>query len=60
VPEDDAGTWSLPPIGRIGRAADIAEAAVYLSSDRASFVNGVSLLLDGGMRAGLNTSSPPA
>jgi NAD(P)-dependent dehydrogenase (short-subunit alcohol dehydrogenase family) len=60
VPEDDVGTWSLPPIGRIGRASDVAEAAVYLASDRASFVNGVALLLDGGMRAGLNTATPLA
>ena len=55
-PEDDPSTWPLPPIGRVGRAADVAEAAVYLASDRASFVNGVTLLLDGGMRAGFNTA----
>ena len=40
----------------MGRAADVAEAAVYLASERASFVNGVTLLLDGGMRAGFNTA----
>jgi len=55
-PEDDPSTWPLPPIGRIGRTVDVAEAAVYLASDRASFVNGVTLLLDGGMRAGFNTA----
>ena len=59
-PEDDPSMWSLPPIGRLGRASDVAEAAVYLASDRAAFVNGVSLLLDGGMRAGLNTAMPRA
>jgi NAD(P)-dependent dehydrogenase (short-subunit alcohol dehydrogenase family) len=57
-PEDDPGTWPVPPVGRIGRASDVAEAAVYLASDRASFVNGVVLLLDGGMRAGYNTGAP--
>ncbi len=51
--EDDPATWPVPPVGRIGRASDVAEAAVYLASDRASFVNGVVLLVDGGMRAGL-------
>ena len=55
-PEDDPSTWPLPPVGRVGRATDVAEAAVYLASDRASFVNGVTLLLDGGMRAGFNTA----
>lgn len=56
-PEDDPATWPLPPIGRIGVALDVAEAAVYLASVRAAFVNGVALLIDGGMRAGMRTSS---
>ena len=34
-PEDDPATWPVPPVGRIGRASDVAEAAVYLASDRA-------------------------
>jgi NAD(P)-dependent dehydrogenase (short-subunit alcohol dehydrogenase family) len=55
-PEDDPSSWPLPPIGRVGRATDVAEAAVFLASDRASFVNGVTLRLDGGMRAGFNTA----
>jgi len=55
-PEDDPSTWPLPPLGRVGRATDVAEAAVYLASSRASFVNGVVLLLDGGMRAGFNAA----
>ena len=50
--EDDPATWSIPPVGRLGRAEDVAAAAVYLASDRASFVNGIVLLVDGGMRAG--------
>jgi NAD(P)-dependent dehydrogenase (short-subunit alcohol dehydrogenase family) len=36
------------PLGRMGEAEDIAEAAAWLSSDRASFVTGVSLPVDGG------------
>jgi NAD(P)-dependent dehydrogenase (short-subunit alcohol dehydrogenase family) len=58
LPEDDLSEWSLPPVGRIGGGADVAEAAVFLASERASFVNGVSLLVDGGMRAGYNTATP--
>jgi NAD(P)-dependent dehydrogenase (short-subunit alcohol dehydrogenase family) len=36
------------PGGRFGRPEEIAEAAVWLCSDRASFVTGESLLVDGG------------
>jgi NAD(P)-dependent dehydrogenase (short-subunit alcohol dehydrogenase family) len=53
--EDPSG-WRVPPIGRIGRAADVAEAAVFLASDASSFCTGSVLLVDGGMRAGY----PPA
>jgi NAD(P)-dependent dehydrogenase (short-subunit alcohol dehydrogenase family) len=58
-PEDDAATWIRPPIGRIGEAMDVADAAVFLCSDRASFINGVALLVDGGMRAGMRTGREP-
>ena len=56
---DDPSMWPVPPVGRIGRAEDVADAVLYLASDRASFVNGVALLLDGGMRAGMRTGGPP-
>jgi NAD(P)-dependent dehydrogenase (short-subunit alcohol dehydrogenase family) len=36
------------PGGRLGVADEIAEAAVWLCSDRSSFVNGDSMLVDGG------------
>ena len=57
-PEDDPDGWIVPPLGRVGQAIDVAEAAVYLCSPRASFVNGVALLVDGGMRAGMRTDRP--
>jgi NAD(P)-dependent dehydrogenase (short-subunit alcohol dehydrogenase family) len=40
------------PIGRIGQPEDIAEAALYLASDAASFVTGTTLVVDGGGLAG--------
>ena len=40
------------PLGRIGRAEEIAEAALYLASDRSSFVTGTALVVDGGALAG--------
>jgi NAD(P)-dependent dehydrogenase (short-subunit alcohol dehydrogenase family) len=39
------------PIGRVGRADEVAEAIVWLCSDRASYVHGVDLLVDGGTHA---------
>lgn len=40
------------PIKRLGLPADIAEGVLYLTSDRASFVTGSSLSIDGGTTAG--------
>jgi NAD(P)-dependent dehydrogenase (short-subunit alcohol dehydrogenase family) len=39
---------STIPTGRLGRPEEIAEAAVWLCSDRASWVTGESMLVDGG------------
>ncbi len=40
------------PIGRIGQPRDIANAYVWLASDDASFVNGTTLSVDGGLVVG--------
>ena len=42
------------PIGRFGAPMEIAEAVVWMCSDRASFMTGQSLVLDGGMLSGPN------
>lgn len=42
---------TLIPAGKVGNVLDIANAAVYLGSDESSYVNGVELLVDGGLAA---------
>ena len=42
---------SFHPIGRLGLPSDIANAALFLASDRASFITGEYLAVDGGMMA---------
>lgn len=39
------------PVGRMGKPEEIAEAVIWLCSDRASFVTGHSLVADGGWTA---------
>jgi NAD(P)-dependent dehydrogenase (short-subunit alcohol dehydrogenase family) len=50
---DDASTWPMAPLGRVGRAEDVAAAVAYLAGDEAAFVSGAVLLVDGANGAGL-------
>jgi 3-oxoacyl-[acyl-carrier protein] reductase len=40
------------PLGRIGEPIDIAEAYVWLASDAASWITGITLSVDGGLVIG--------
>ncbi len=40
---------TLSPLGRIGTPREIAQVAVFLCSDRASFMTGATVVVDGGM-----------
>jgi NAD(P)-dependent dehydrogenase (short-subunit alcohol dehydrogenase family) len=42
------------PIRRLGRPEDVAELAAFLASDRAGFLTGVAISLDGGLSAKLS------
>ncbi|BCJ60779.1 short-chain dehydrogenase [Micromonospora endophytica] len=54
----DAELARLHPVGRIGQPHDVAEAVAYLLSPAASFINGVTLPVDGGRAAlGLDPES---
>ncbi len=39
------------PLGRLATARDVADAALFLASDEASFITGVALPVDGGLTA---------
>jgi len=39
------------PIGRVGQAQDMANACLFLLSDKASYITGTELVVDGGMMA---------
>jgi NAD(P)-dependent dehydrogenase (short-subunit alcohol dehydrogenase family) len=47
-------------MGRFGRPEEISEAVLWMCSDRASFMTGQSLVLDGGLLAGPNPPAPAA
>lgn len=49
--ETRAAFTAAHPIGRIGTPREVADAVVWLCSDRSSFVTGHSLLVDGGFTA---------
>jgi NAD(P)-dependent dehydrogenase (short-subunit alcohol dehydrogenase family) len=40
------------PLGRIGKPEDVAEAVLFLASDRSAFITGSEITIDGGQLAG--------
>ena len=43
------GAIAQCPLGRMGSVEDVANASLYLASEAASYVNGVTLVVDGGL-----------
>jgi NAD(P)-dependent dehydrogenase (short-subunit alcohol dehydrogenase family) len=54
APEARKFALGFHPIGRFGTPVEVAEAVVWMCSDQSSFMTGQSLVLDGGMLAGIN------
>lgn len=52
TPEAEAATTAAVPLGRYGTTDDIAEAALWLCSDKAGYVTGTVLSVDGGLALG--------
>lgn len=49
---DDPAHWAGLPAGRIGEAAELAEAALFLISPACTYMTGADLVVDGGALAG--------
>lgn len=52
-PEFFAQQLKENPMGRMGRPQEVADAVVWLASERASFVSGTNLLVDGAVSPGV-------
>ena len=50
-PDARTATASAIPLGRVGTVEDMSNACLFLLSDRASFITGTELLVDGGLLA---------
>jgi NAD(P)-dependent dehydrogenase (short-subunit alcohol dehydrogenase family) len=48
---DRAAVLKFHPLGRIGRPADVADTALFLASEGASFISGAVLAVDGCLTA---------
>ncbi|HEY6130090.1 MAG TPA: SDR family oxidoreductase [Candidatus Acidoferrum sp.] len=53
-PEVNKRVRALHPLGRFGKSTEIAEAVLWLSSCKSSFMTGHCIILDGGFLAGPN------
>jgi len=48
--EDEEAVVAATPLGRIGEPADVGSAVAFLAGDRAGWITGATLVIDGGQR----------
>lgn len=53
MPEMFKKQWDLNPMGRMGKPEEVANAVLFLASERASFVSGTNLVVDGSLCTGV-------
>jgi 3-oxoacyl-[acyl-carrier protein] reductase len=49
----DAAARDTIPAGRLGEPSDLGAAAAFLCSEKASYITGITMLVDGGLTAGV-------
>lgn len=57
-PQARAARSAAVPIGRLGTAEDVAELIAFLASDKAGYINGQHILVDGGVFCSLKLHLP--
>lgn len=45
------GAARAAPLGRLGRAEEVANTILFLASDESSFITGAEIMVDGGLTA---------
>jgi NAD(P)-dependent dehydrogenase (short-subunit alcohol dehydrogenase family) len=50
---DDEAFKRMTPLGRVGKAEEVADLVLFLASQRAAFIDGANITIDGGMTKGL-------
>jgi NAD(P)-dependent dehydrogenase (short-subunit alcohol dehydrogenase family) len=50
---DDESFRRMTPLGRIGKPEEVADLVLFLASERAAFVHGANISIDGGTTKGL-------
>jgi NAD(P)-dependent dehydrogenase (short-subunit alcohol dehydrogenase family) len=51
--EADEAFRKMTPLGRVGKASEVADLALFLASERAAFIHGANVTIDGGYTQGL-------